>query len=236
MSLPRHSTRLAEKEFVFSMPRPAQPLAMAEFCEPLLKVIDTFYPDSPVDLVGWSTGGFSALLTAATYPDRIRRVVSISGFARGVWSGGLGRLQCLATSAATRWIVSRILRAASQRPTLFDRAMVQMCARRRGRQIPDESRSPLIAEGLRYHDPDEVVAVMASIRGFDITEQLRSINCPVLIMSGTRDPIIPHEEAEHLASSLRINELHRLEGCGHLFFAEAADEAFGKITEWLSAD
>ncbi len=236
VSLPRHSTRLAEIGFGFPGRRPPQPLTMTEFCEPILKVIDTFYPDSRVDLVGWSTGGFSALLTAATYPDRIRRVVSISGFARGVWSGALGRLQCLATSTATRWIVSRMLRAASQRPTLFERAMDQLCAGRRGRKIPEGSRSPLISEGLRNHDLDEVVGSMASIRGFDITEQLRSVKCPVLVMSGTKDPIIPHEEAEHLASNLQIHELYRLEDCGHLFFAEAGDETFGKMNEWLKAD
>ncbi|MBC8171203.1 MAG: alpha/beta hydrolase, partial [Anaerolineae bacterium] len=51
--------------------------------------------DTPVMLIGHSTGGFAALATAAYAPDRVCGVVSISGFAQGKWTGALGILQRL---------------------------------------------------------------------------------------------------------------------------------------------
>jgi pimeloyl-ACP methyl ester carboxylesterase len=52
--------------------------------------------DRPVTLAGFSTGGFAALAIAAYAPQWVRRVISISGFCQGRWTGVLGTYRWLA--------------------------------------------------------------------------------------------------------------------------------------------
>ena len=47
----------------------------------------------PAILIGHSTGGYGALAVAWRAPHLVKAVVSIAGFARGVWTGTLGLLQ-----------------------------------------------------------------------------------------------------------------------------------------------
>lgn len=233
ISLPGHSTRLAKNTFGREQKGPSRPFHELDFCAAIHAAIDSLYAGTPVDLVGWSTGGFAALMAASSYPEKIRRVVSVSGFARGAWSGGLGNIQSLAAWAATRWLVTLGLRTASSLPRLFDRLMTQMCARQRVAEFSERQAISSIARGLRFHNMDAVVSAMSDIRGFDITNRLSQIQCPVLVISGTHDPIIPHAEARHLASNLKNCRLVELENSGHLFFEEARDQTFSVIEQWL---
>ena len=87
------------------------------------QAISQLVGDQPVDLVGWSTGGFTGLTLAAHYPQRVRSLLSISGFAIGRWLGWLGFFQRLSLSSFTRWGVRSGIRMVGKRRWLFDRLM-----------------------------------------------------------------------------------------------------------------
>ena len=55
----------------------------------LTAAIRNLVGNQSVILVGHSTGGFAALAIAAHTPEIVRCVVSISGFAQGIWTGML---------------------------------------------------------------------------------------------------------------------------------------------------
>ena len=55
--------------------------------ELIAKAIHELVGDRRVMLAGMSTGGFTALAFAAHAPQFVSRVISISGFHHGKWSG-----------------------------------------------------------------------------------------------------------------------------------------------------
>mgnify|MGYP003341001283 CR=1 FL=1 len=104
ISLPNHSTRSQsahpgstserdQSEQVRTIPKAMMP---EDFSRPIIQLINEVYEGKPTRLVGWSTGGFAVLHAAATHPEKVESVVSICGFARGPWNGGLGLLQAMA--------------------------------------------------------------------------------------------------------------------------------------------
>ena len=84
--------------------------------------------DRPVSLMGHSTGGFAALNIAAHYPELARRVVSISGFAHGRWTGVLGMYQRFVRMGIVgKGLYKMLYRMAGTSPSMF-RAILRIYA------------------------------------------------------------------------------------------------------------
>jgi pimeloyl-ACP methyl ester carboxylesterase len=84
---------------------------------------------------------------------------------------------------------------------------------------------------------DRFVKSMAYVRSYPKTlpplrEKLPSIETPVLVIYGSRDPLVPPENAEILGRSLphvRVNPLD----CGHFAWEEKADEYAAAVRSWI---
>jgi pimeloyl-ACP methyl ester carboxylesterase len=87
LSLPGHFPALAPLEFKSGI------LTTERLVSLLEAGIRQLVGERPVTLFGHSTGGFCSLAFAARHPQRVRRLVSISGFAHGRWIGILGLYQ-----------------------------------------------------------------------------------------------------------------------------------------------
>jgi len=189
-----------------------------------------YFPDTPVHLVGWSTGGFASLAAAAREPELAASVVSLSGFARGRWGSHLGTAQTLARNRAGRRVVISALQTVGRSRRLF-RWFVNSLAKRK-MDVPDDLLETLF-DDYRQHDMQTMCELFAGIRELDLTPSLTRIECPVLILGGDADPAIPSSEAHHLHEHLPGSSLVEFPGVGHIFFAEALATSLEQIQAWI---
>ena len=67
----------------------------------------------------------------------------------------------------------------------------------------------------------------------DILDETDQIHHPVLVMAGTKDPIIPAEHQINYAGRIPTATLDLFEGVGHLIFAEAPEDFERGLIDWL---
>ncbi len=191
--------------------------------------------DQPVDVVGWSTGGFTGLTLATHYPQRVRSLLSISGFAIGLWLGWLGLFQRLSLSSFTRWGVRTGIRSVGRQRWLFDRLMLSAtgdasayyASAVRERTMQDWF------SAFANHDPVVMSEMFRKIAQFDLADQIGRIACPTLISAGDADPYISVSHTRWIADHVPKAELVLWPGAGHLFFAERTQAYQDLLVRWL---
>lgn len=199
--------------------------------------VDQVAADQPVIVIGWSTGGFAALNLAAQAPDRVRAVMSISGYARGRWGGSLGFIQRLTRFP---WLGGSGADAASRLINSSERLLEWFllggaAQRSRARRSP-EWRAVLesLQKSGRCLNAKAMANLFARLRVVDISESLSRIQAPVLIVAGERDPFVTSAETRHLLSLLPRAESRVVPDAGHLFFAEYREIWRELLLDWLS--
>lgn len=191
--------------------------------------------DEAVDFVGWSTGGFTGLALAAHVPQRVRSLLSISGFATGEWQGLVGRFQRLSMGRVTRQFVRWGLRAVGRRRWLFDavlRSGVRDHVAFRGSSIQQATTAAWFA-AFAQHDPVVMVELFRKISQFKLTSSIGCICCPVLIAGGDQDAYISEPHTRWIADQIAGAELELWPGAGHMFFAERTQEYQAMLIRWL---
>ncbi len=74
---------------------------------------------------------------------------------------------------------------------------------------------------------------LAAAVGHDTEARLEMLHCPVLILHGGRDRVVPAENGRLLAERIPGAGLHVFPEAGHLFLWECADEANQVLIEFL---
>ena len=87
-----------------------------------------------------------------------------------------------------------------------------------------------VAEDLRVaaeqpRHPEGERRQWEAMRAFDAYDRLPAISVPTLVLHGTADQMVPVENARILAERIPGAELALLEGAGHLYHSERAEEA-----------
>lgn len=72
-----------------------------------------------------------------------------------------------------------------------------------------------------------------AVRNHDACERLSEIRCPVLILHGTRDRLVPLASAQQLHRGIRGSTLVLLDGAGHQFHSERADEVDRLVVDFI---
>jgi pimeloyl-ACP methyl ester carboxylesterase len=72
-----------------------------------------------------------------------------------------------------------------------------------------------------------------AMQGFDSFDRLPSLRVPTLVLHGTEDQVIPVENGRRLAERIPGAELVLLEGAGHLYHSEQADEADRAVLDFV---
>lgn len=191
--------------------------------------------DEPADFVGWSTGGFTSLAMGVHFPQRVRSILSISGFAIGKWLGLIGRFQRMSLSTLTRWMVRLGFGSVGGQRRLFDLVI--------GSGVGDFKAfhsSPAYEESMRdwfavfgQHDTVIMAELFRKISRVDLSDCIGRINCPTLIAGGDSDPYIPASHTRWIADQVRGAELVLWPGAGHMFFAERTQEYQDVLVRWL---
>src|SRR5438552_2878080 len=74
----------------------------------------------------------------------------------------------------------------------------------------------------------------AAIQAMDTYDRLPQIKSPTLIIHGDRDILVPVETAEILHSRVPGSRVRVVQGTGHCFFWEEADEVVEEVAQFLS--
>jgi pimeloyl-ACP methyl ester carboxylesterase len=167
------------------------------------------------DVIGHSFGGRVALVLAARYPERVRRLVLVAsagirprrGFARAAKIWGI--------RWARRLLSLQVVRAVGG-------GLASRLAHRIG------SRDYRTAGPLR--------ATLVRVVNEDLRSLLPSIRSPVLIVWGDRDQEIPRASMELMARGLRRARLEVLEGAGHFPFLDMPDRFEALVRQFLGVE
>ncbi|MFQ5581689.1 MAG: alpha/beta fold hydrolase [Mariprofundaceae bacterium] len=183
-------------------------------------------PAGPSMLVGWSLGGLLAMQMALEHPEHIAGLVLVSATpcfcSRADWPHGCadhvfaGFEQGIATQ--TDKTMHRFFALMLHGDTLTrpeHNHITQLAT--------DRSHLPTLS-GLQ--------AGLALLSGLDLRENLQQINCPVLIMHGDRDAIIPIAAGHYLAEHIPDTSWLPFRDCGHTPFLSRPEHFNEQLEAW----
>jgi 3-oxoadipate enol-lactonase len=87
---------------------------------------------------------------------------------------------------------------------------------------------------LRRTPVDGYVGAMAAMSRADLTARLSGINCPVLVVAGADDRVVPITDAEQILMQIPQARLRRIAGAAHLSNVEQAAEFNAALREFLA--
>ncbi|MAS92033.1 MAG: hypothetical protein CMO55_02460 [Verrucomicrobiales bacterium] len=203
----------------------------------LLRVpIDHLIPKGDFHLLGHSLGGFAALNCASKFPDRIASVVAIGSFMNARAKGLEKVIQFFSKGFLVRkiafYVGYRILKIHWR---VFATASVFYSNRKFSllrnpdfietvkRVFPDVKNHPIRGQRL----------LIQSLIKMDLFDEAHEIQCPVLMMIGMKDPVIPPEHQIRSAELLGSVTIARFEKSGHLIFGERPKEFTETLSNWL---
>lgn len=200
------------------------------------KAIRELVGDRPVTLVGMSTGGFTALAIAAQDPQMVSRVISISGFCQGHWTGALGLGQTLARFGPIGRSLFKVLyREPNLTAEMFPNKWSVYAADVKAMRDYPYFRTCTAAayQDFVHLNLDDLIFYFAVMPGIDIRDWLPRIKAPTLVMAGDYDPIVPPTQARIIQQGVPNAELVMIKGGGHLLFAERPQEYHQALRSWL---
>ncbi len=206
----------------------------------LAAAIDQLIGAQPYTVVGHSTGGFAALALAARYPQRVRRLISIAGFAHGRWTGPLAGWQKFARGSARQ---RRLLWLWFSSTRLMTRGVFRQHPIWR-QSVADPQTlndNPAFEQMVRAMYPFShklniaaLIAYCQRMPDINISAWLDQITAPSLIIAGDADPLVPPEQSTLIASHIPHAELAVLPNVGHLPMIEDQARYTQTIDSWLS--
>ena len=173
-------------------------------------------------IAGMSMGGYVALAFAEKYPDRVAGLGLISSQAaadseetRQARKEMIKNIKAKGTTAVTETIVPKMFSdAAGANPELT--------------KYPQQGAENAGREGL-------VWAVQAMAARRDRINVLGELNCPVLIVHGTEDKIVPIAKVRTMAEVCHKPMFVEIEGAGHATPLEAPDQVANGLGRLVKA-
>lgn len=183
--------------------------SVADYSAAVVAVLDALQ-DERVVLAGHSMGGGVALTTALNHPERVAGLVLVgTGAKLPVMPALFEHIEQGNLAAAVRLIVEGAY-ASSATPAMLaagERAFMQT-------------------------DPDVFYGDLLACAGYDVRDDLGSIQCPTLIICGDEDRITPPKFSALLHSRIGGSRLVVVPGAGHMVLVEhpaAVGDGVGEI-------
>lgn len=89
----------------------------------------------------------------------------------------------------------------------------------------------------RMQLPNAKLAFMSTVLGLKnsdiITPKLHMIQSPTLIVWGSKDPVIPIQQAEHFVSYISNCRFYKMDGCGHTPYVQEPDKFSSIVLDFL---
>jgi pimeloyl-ACP methyl ester carboxylesterase len=202
----------------------------------LAGAISELVADQPVTLAGISTGGFAALAIAVYRPELARRIISISGFCQGRWTGVLGVNQWLARHGVVGRLFFRVRLSIGRIGPGVGYYMLRIYAAdaKAMYAYPGfRAASDVAYPDYRRLDLSHLADYFEVMPDIDICNLLPSIHVPTLVLAGDCDPVVPPDQARLISQLIPGSELVMIQGGGHLLFAERPVEYQQALGDWL---
>ncbi len=201
--------------------------------------------DGPVVLVGNSMGGLVAALEAVARPESVAGVVLIDPAIPAVGGPGivhprvlLNLLICSVPGLGERFVERRRRRAPARRHV---ERLLRICCTNPGR-VPADVVDALVdltadldrraTETAYLRSARSLTSVMA--RPSVVGRTLAALSCPVVLLHGERDWLVPVGVARRLRAARPDWELAVARGVGHVPMLEAPEWTAGAIDRWLA--
>ncbi|MBW2279998.1 MAG: alpha/beta hydrolase [Deltaproteobacteria bacterium] len=183
---------------------PAGPYAREDLAADVIGVLDALGIERAV-LVGHSMGGIISMTTAVAYPDRVAGMVLLGTASR-------------CNERTAKWY-ERIAQAGE----------ADGCDGLARAIYGDKSKRRVTGDANAI---SAVTRTLASLYTDPLTPKLESLDCPVLLLVGEKDPMGPRA-SEIIAEALPDSTLQVLPGCGHWIHVEASDEVRAAAAAWI---
>ncbi|MCX7822416.1 MAG: alpha/beta hydrolase [Syntrophobacterales bacterium] len=202
---------------------PPGPYTMEQMAEDTLALLDHLAIEK-VHVVGISMGGMIAQQLAATHPNRLSALVlgcTHCGKKRRIPPSPevLSRLTNQEGLSAEEIVEKNI-------PLLFGNK-----CRSEHPEIVEEYKRNTLSSPLQPLEAFQ--AQIAAINKFDVCSILDRITCPVLVITGKDDILVPPENSKILVELIPYARLVELEEVGHLLHLEAYDTFNRIVREFL---
>jgi len=192
--------------------------------------------DQPVILIGHSTGGFTALATAAQYPQQVKAIISIGGFVQGRWGGPLRLMQAYMRLGSVGEALFNVgWHSVMITPRIYYAISGLYAYNRRAYfAYPDlHTHVCRVYADCKQHNVHELAHYFARMPQTDIQDWLPRISAPTLVITGDHDTIVPPQQAQQIADCVPDSKLVTIPNCGHMVMTEQPAVYHAAIHEWL---
>ncbi|MDQ7039532.1 MAG: alpha/beta hydrolase [Rhodothermus sp.] len=229
LSLPGH---LPGEAGTLSVSLTAEHLATA-----LAQALQDLVGDEPVHLVGHSLGGFWGLCLAVHRPERLVRLVLLSSFADGRRVSLLQLTRRLAACEVGRRLFRIGYRWLMAHPARFRRLLARLSGRS---EVWQDAVGQLFVERVysdaKRYRPEGLLQLAYAVAHLDVTKRMAAVSCPVLLMAGTKDPVVPVTHAHEMTNNLPKAHLKILPEIGHFPMIEALHGTLDAMDSFLFAE
>ena len=176
-----------------------------------------------------SQGAPISIYFAATYPERVSRLILCGGFAQGRMVRDDNYSQDEAEALMT------LVRMGWGKPdSAFMSAFISIFCPDASR----EERASLVESQLASATPEMAVRLRTTIDRFDVTESLAKVQVPTLVIHASGDALHPLSQGRLLATSIPGAEFKLVESNNHIFLKStpAWDEIMSATFEFLGRE
>jgi len=194
---------------------PSEPFTIADMASDTVGLMDALGMDR-AHFFGVSMGGLIAQVLALDHPGRVLKV------ALGCTTHG-GRhavqpakevMAALGSAADPNVPAEQAIRM--RLPIVYSERFL--------REEPQKVEET-VRISLKYQPtPKGAEAQMAALSVFNVKRRLAEIRCPVLVITGSEDRMMPPENSRLLSEGIPGAELYTVEGAGHGFYQEKPEE------------
>jgi len=192
------------------------PYAVRDLGEDMLDIATGAGADR-FDLCGMSLGGLISLWMAARAPDRVRSLIASNTAARigteEIWQARIDAIAEGGMAAVPEQALGRYFTPdfAAADPGTFERT----------------------TRTLLSTDPAAYMSCCAALRDADLRELVEAIQCPTLVIGGSKDISTPPEDSAWLHDHIAGSELALIDGAPHFANLEKHEEWTAVVTAFL---
>jgi pimeloyl-ACP methyl ester carboxylesterase len=207
--------------------RPPAPRTMHEYAADVAQFVESLEL-APVHVHGGSMGGLVAMLLAARRPELVDRLVITCSFGRLDHASRLQRQTWRTAARAGAEALAELTSLNGFSRSFWDRP-------------ESEGTQAAFVAALSTTTPQEFLRDLDAMDGVDVSDDVRAIRAPTLLLGADEDRIAPVHAAPSgvgmaaLAELIPNARLEVLESCGHFVTIEQPEETARRIADFVLA-
>lgn len=194
---------------------PAGPFTVADMAADTVGLMDSLGLDS-AHIFGVSMGGLIAQVLALDYPERVKKVTlgCTTHGGRHAVQPEKEVMEALAKASDPSISVDEAIRM--RLPIILFEKFIQ--------EEPERVEEFVQTSKQYWPTPEGAMGQFGALSVFNSKRRLGEITCPVLVITGSEDRMMPPDNSRLLAEGIPGAELYMVDEAGHSFFYEKPEE------------